>query len=98
MTEILTQDHFTPHVGKLVRFAGTRHALVLDRVEGDGKIPEGWPRAPFALFFRGPAGAAALIPEGLYDCEIENGPSVNLYVIPIHTTAPGRQEYQSVFN
>jgi len=98
MTEILTKDHFTPHVGKLVRVAGTRQALVLDRVEGDGEVPKGWPRAPFVVVFRGSAGRDALLPEGLYDCEIEDGPSVNLYVIPIHTTVPGRQEYQSVFN
>lgn len=98
MTELLTRDHFTPHVGKLVRFAGTPHALILDRVEGDDVVPAGWPRAPFLVIFRGPAGRPALLPEGLYDCEIEDGPIVNLYVMPVHTTTPGRQEYQAAFN
>jgi len=98
MTETLTQDQFRPHVGKLARFAGTRHALVIDRVDGDGQVPAGLSRAPFVIVFRGPAGREALLPEGLYDCEIEDGPTVNLYVMPIHTPAPGRQEYQAVFN
>ena len=98
MTEVLTQDHFAPHVGKLARFVGTRHALVIDRVEGDGRVPDGMARAPFVVIFRGPVGREALLSEGLYDCEIEAGPTVNIYVMPIHTPAPGRQEYQAVFN
>jgi hypothetical protein len=98
MDDTLTLDHFKPHVGKLVHLAGTRQALVLDRVEGDGKIPQGWPRAPFLVIFRGPPGRDVLVPEGSYDCEIENGPKLNLYLMPIYTPSRERQEYQSAFN
>jgi hypothetical protein len=38
------------------------------------------------------------MPEGLYAAEVENGPRFDLYVIPIHTRAPDRQDYQAVFN
>ena len=98
MDEPLTKDHFTPHVGKLVRIVGTRHALGLDHVEGDGKIPAGWPRAPFIVVFRGPPGRDSLLPEGSYDCDVEGGPTFNLYIMPIHTPALDRQEYQAAFN
>jgi hypothetical protein len=67
-------------------------------VEGEpGPPPAGYSRAPFAVIFRGPRGQDHL-PGGIYDCEIEGGPALNLHVSPIHTEQRDRQEYQSVFN
>ena len=54
-------------------------------------------RKPFTLIFRGPK-ETDVMPEGLYECEFEGGPSYSLYVIPIFTPQPGRQDYQSAFN
>jgi hypothetical protein len=48
------------------------------------------------LIFRGPAGD--LLREGLYVLEVEGGPSFELYVIPVHTPARDRQDYQAAFN
>jgi hypothetical protein len=39
-----------------------------------------------------------VLPEGLYTFDVENGPSFELYVMPIHTPARDRQDYQSSFN
>lgn len=96
MDELLTLEHFTPHVGKLVRFRDTDFAFPIDRIEG-GKPPPGWLRVPFLVIFRGPRDGRVL-PEGFYVCEIEGGPTYDMYVAPIHTPAPGSQEYQAAFN
>jgi hypothetical protein len=96
--EILTIEHFKPHSGKTVRFKGTPYAFVLDRVEGDPTPPPaGYDRAPFIVIFRGPS-KTDVMRAGIYDCAIDGGPTYSLHVMPIQTSAPDRQEYQSVFN
>jgi hypothetical protein len=95
--DILTTEHFKPHVGKVVRFRGTPFSLTLERIEGrDEPPPPGFQRAPFLVIFRGPRDA--VIPTGTYECEIEAGPTYSLYVMPIHTAEREWQEYQSAFN
>jgi hypothetical protein len=96
--DVLTIEHFKPHAGKTVRFKGTPYAFVLDRVEGDsGPPPAGYNRAPFVVIFRGPS-KTDVMRAGIYDCEIDGGPTYSLHVMPMHTSRPDRQEYQSVFN
>ncbi len=91
--DILTFDRFVPHAGKRFRFAAARRVLTLDRVDSEG----GRDRRPFTLIFCEPR-QRDVLPEGLYDCEVEDGPSFRLYVAPIHTPRPDRQDYQAVFN
>jgi hypothetical protein len=99
MSEQLTPEHFLPHVDKVFRVRSGRHALKLVNVEvrplqeWEAKIV---PRQPFNLIFRGPPGD--VLAEGLHTLEVEDGPSFELYVIPIFTTVPGRQDYQAPFN
>jgi uncharacterized protein DUF6916 len=95
MTEQLTPDTFLPHVDKNFRVKGGRHALKLARVETSPKI-EGFARRPFTLIFSGTPGD--VLAEGLYTFEVEAGFAFDLYVIPVHTPALGRQDYQAVFN
>jgi hypothetical protein len=98
MSVLLQIDEFEPHVGKLFHFRGTRYALPLDRIVSDGKpIAPGAKRQPFILIFRGPK-EGEFLPEGLYECEVEGGPTYHLYVNPIHTPQSNRQEYQAAFN
>jgi hypothetical protein len=98
MTELLTIEHFRPHVGKRVRFRGTRYAFTIDRLEGGVTPPSaGWSRSPFIVIFSGPS-KTEVMPTGLYECEIEDGPVYSLHVMPIHTPRPDRQEYQAAFN
>jgi hypothetical protein len=98
MDELIKIEHFEPHVGKICRFKGTPHALALDRISSNRRrLPKGVKRRPFTVIFRGPKEPAAL-PEGLYECEIEGGPTVSIYINPIFTPAPDCQEYQAVFN
>jgi hypothetical protein len=98
MDELLQIEYFKPHVGKLVRFKGTRFAFPLERIISDRKrLPKGVKRRPFVLIFAGPK-EREYLPEGLYDCEIEGGPTYRIYVNPIHTPEPDRQEYQAVFS
>lgn len=96
--DILTIENFKPHVGKTVRFKGTSYAFVLDRVEGDPRPPPaGYARSQFLVIFRGPS-KSDVMPPGMYECEIDGGPTYGLYVMPIETSLPERQEYQSAFN
>ena len=98
MGEFLLIDHFQPHVGKVFRFKGTRYAMPLHRIQTHpgGGVPPGMKREPFILIFRAPKEPEHM-PEGSYECEIEDGPTHRLYVMPIMTPEPGVQDYQSVF-
>jgi len=98
MDELLLIEHFKPHVGKIFHFKGTRYALPLDRIiSGRKRLPKGMKRRPFILIFSGPK-AHEHLPEGLYDCEVDGGPTYRMFVNPIFTPAPDRQEYQAVFS
>ena len=55
MDDLLQIDDFKPHVGKIFRFKGTRHACPLDHIVSDHqRLSEGMKRQPFILIFRGP--------------------------------------------
>jgi hypothetical protein len=98
MGEMLQIEDFKPHVGKLVRFKGTRFAFPLDRIISDRKrLPKGTKRRPFILIFRAPK-EREYMPDGMYECEIAGGPTHLMYVNPIQTPAPEWQEYQAVFS
>jgi hypothetical protein len=99
MTEQLTPEHFLPHLNKVFHVAGWRHALTLQTV--DIRRLEEWerqilPRQPFNLIFSGPRDE--VLREGLYALQVENGPSLNLYVMPVRTVERDRQNYQAAFN
>jgi hypothetical protein len=99
MAESLTAEHFLPHVDKTFRVKGGQHAFRLARVEVlklSAQEATQVPRPPFTLIFSGPPGN--VLHEGLYVVEVEAGPQFELYVIPVHTPAPGRQDYQAAFN
>jgi hypothetical protein len=96
MTEQLTAEHFHPHVNKVFRVRGGRHALTLSSVEVAGAALPAQQRQPFNLIFSGPPGD--VLHEGLYTLEVENGPQFELYVMAIHTPMPDRQDYQALFN
>jgi hypothetical protein len=99
MSQDLTLEHFQPHVNKTVRVDGWHHALTIARI--DTRKLEEWekdviPRQPFIVIFRGPPGD--VLPEGMRELHIEGGPSFTLYMMPIFTPQPDRQNYQAVFN
>lgn len=95
MTAALAAETFAPHVGKAVSLSNG-HRLTLVAVE----IPKLRTDAPaqkgFTLILRGPASPVA--PEGLHTLTLENGPTFDLYVIPVHTPSPDHQDYQVVVN
>jgi uncharacterized protein DUF6916 len=99
MDEDLTAEHFLPHVNKTFRVRGAPHAFTLSRVDGPAggapALPSGI-RQPFNLVFSGPPGD--VLKEGFYSVDAENGPHFQLYIIPIHTPARNRQDYQAAFN
>ena len=97
MVEPLRHEDFAPHVGKRFRFPGWNGTLHLASIETHPRAGmPGSTRTPFILLFHGPVGE--ILPEGLYLADIEDGPTLELYIMPIHTVAPGRQEYQAPFN
>ena len=99
MDELLKPDDFTPYVDRVFRVRNGGHALTLTAVEQ--RRLESWEtqmqlREPFNLIFRGPMGD--VLRAGLYTLDVEDGPAFELYVIPIHTPARDRQNYQAAFN
>jgi hypothetical protein len=99
MTEQLTAERFLPYLNKVFRVKGGRHALTLSRVEtadaGTGEPQTGQQR-PFTLIFSAPPGD--VLAEGLYAFAVEASAVFELYVMPVHTPSPDRQDYQAVFN
>ncbi len=96
MTEYLTPAYFLPQIDKTFRVKGGRHGLVLRQVDIGAPDPSGEFRQPFTLIFSGPPGD--VLPEGSYGLDVVDGPTFEVYVMPIHTPARGRQDYQAVFN
>jgi Domain of unknown function (DUF6916) len=99
MAEVLTLEHFTPHVEKEFRAPEWPHPLKLRRI--DTRQLEEWEREmvrrqPFILIFSGPP--REVIREGFYTVSVADGPSFGLYIIPIQTLQRDRQDYQAVFN
>lgn len=100
---VLTADTFAPHVGTSFKVEGGRHVLSLSEVERLENQPgHGDPAyRPFTLIFSGPPGD--LLAEGMHTLTPEGGAQAggtayDLYLIPVHTPEPGRQDYQAVFN
>jgi hypothetical protein len=99
MSEPLTSEHFRPHLNKVFRIEDDGRTFTLTRVDSGHPdsyaLPPGM-RRPFNLIFDGPVGD--VVPAGLYTLRVEDGPSFDLYVMPIYTPAAGRQDYQAAFN
>jgi len=87
--DVLRHEDFAPHVNKRFRFEGWHGALRLVEIVGG-------PDRPFTLLFCGPV--AAVLPEGLYTATVDDAQCFDFYIMPIHTPASGRQDYQAVFN
>jgi hypothetical protein len=97
MEKLLQIEDFEPHVGKRFHFKGTRFTLPLDRIlTNEPGMAQVGKRRPFILIFRA-VKEREHMPDGIYDCEIEGGPTHRMYVNPIQTPAPEWQEYQAVF-
>ncbi|MBO9557901.1 MAG: hypothetical protein J7515_04865 [Caulobacter sp.] len=95
---VLTADTFAPHVGTSFQVEGGRHVLSLSEIERFQPEPgHGDPNfQPFVLIFSGPPGD--VLAEGMHTMKVEDGTAYDLYLIPIHTPEPGRQNYQALFN
>jgi hypothetical protein len=94
----LTADTFAPHVGAAFRVEGGHHVLSLSQIERFEAQPGHGDRAiqPFVLIFSSPPGD--VLAEGMHTITHEDGAAYDLYLIPVHTPAQGRQDYQAVFN
>jgi hypothetical protein len=94
MAERPTPETFQPFVGQTFKIGDGRYAFELANIEV-GAEQSGWGFRPFTLIFQGPPGD--VLPEGMYALAADGGAGFDLYLMPIHTPAPGRQDYQSVF-
>lgn len=95
MSEVISAEIFTPHIGKRVLLPDG-HRLTLLAVDQRGSEAPGAPRSAFSLILSG--APAPIVPEGLHRLTLEDGASFDLYLIPIHTPSLDRQDYQIVFN
>jgi hypothetical protein len=97
MSRILTVQDCFAHLGETVTPKGQHRALTLVSVDTAGpRGNDGTTRGSFTLILCGPPDD--VLPEGLYDVALANQPDFALYIIPIHTVARDRQNYQVVFN
>jgi hypothetical protein len=97
MIRILRHEDFAPYVDKPFRFAGWHGSLRLSRIELPARpVPANAERATFTLIFQGVRGD--VLPEGMRTATAEDGSSFEIYIMPIHTPSPDRQDYQAVFN
>jgi hypothetical protein len=96
MTGILRHEDFAPHVDKQFRFAGWHGSLRLARIEVPPDVAADAGRLSFTLIFQGVRGD--ILAEGLRTATAEDGSSFEFYIMPIHTPAADRQDYQVVFN
>jgi len=97
MTEMPTAEFFEPHIGKSCRLGEAPVTLNLVQVERYEHLkPAGSARTPFLVLLSGPK--QPVVPEGFHRVAIEDGPSLELYVIPILTPGRDHQHYQIVFN
>ena len=103
MMTVLTHRDFEPYLGVPFRIAGWPHMLRLAAVDvrhGQSRPDNSGP--PFTLIFHGPRGA--LLPEGSHSATPEQSSgaaptaAMVFHIMPIHTTAADRQEYQAIFN
>ncbi|HWA63235.1 MAG TPA: hypothetical protein VG939_17800 [Caulobacteraceae bacterium] len=85
---------FEPLVGRTFHF-DTGHELALTRIE-TGRQSPGF-RQPFTLVFSGPPGPGYMR-EGTRTCRLDDGEPFALYVAPVQTHDPARQDYQAAFN
>ena len=97
MAEPLTHQDFQPHLGRSFRFDGRPQVLRLSEIDVRDRPPApGLSYKSFILIFSG--ARDDLLPEGHYGCEAEGGARFELYIMPIHTPAHDRLDYQAVFN
>jgi hypothetical protein len=97
MTRILRHEDFAPHVDKQFRFSGWHGSLRLAGIELSAHPAAiAGARAPFTLIFQGVRGD--VMAQGLRTATAEDGSSFEFYIMPIHTPATDRQDYQAVFN
>jgi hypothetical protein len=97
MDQVLTPADFAPHLGKVFRADG--HPQALTFVTLIDRPPPGWPagmRPPFSLILR--SDPSPILPEGFYRFSIDDGPSFELHIMPVHTPSRAYQEYQIAFN
>jgi len=84
-------------VNKQFRFSGWHGSLRLARIEQPARPgPADADRAPFTLIFQGVRGD--VLPDGMRTATAEDGSRFEIYIMPIHTPATDRQDYQAVFN
>ena len=96
MTDAPDATSFAPYIGKTVSLPDG-HTLVLVGVDQrDGHALGTAMRAPFSLKLRGPP--APIVPEGMHRLVFDDATGFELYLIPVHTPARDRQDYQVVFN
>jgi hypothetical protein len=98
MTEQLTCDMFSEHVGETFRLAlESGDTLDLELIEAElSRIQETKSdRAPFALVFRGDP--ETVLPQCLYHLKHDTMGDVSLFLVPIGPDEQGMQ-YEAVFN
>jgi hypothetical protein len=97
MSEPLTHELFRPHLGHRFRFGGRSELLKLEKIDVKEQPPlPGLTYKAFTLIFTGPR--EQVLPEGFYAAEAEGGTRFDFYIMPIHTPARDRQDYQAIFN
>jgi hypothetical protein len=102
MLETFTAQTFTPLVGQPFRIGradGPPVEIELIKVTewgslGSGGRPDGPPRTPFALLFRGPQ--AGSLPQQIYPVEHDQLGAFDLFLVPVGPDDAGMR-YEAIF-
>lgn len=97
MLETLTDASFSPHVGTTCRLHAAPGAPSVDLVIAEVQVYKwGAPghRAPFSVFFRGPADRP--LQQKIYRLEHDQLGTLDLFLVPLGPDAGG-QRYEAVF-
>jgi hypothetical protein len=97
MLDALTDSSFSPHVGTACRLFTAPGAAPIELTISEVQLfkwgaPER--RAPFSVFFHGPAGPP--LPQGIHHLEHDQLGTLDLFLVPIGPDAQG-QRYEATF-
>lgn len=90
------REDFEPHLGKSFRFPGWHGVLRLAAIQDvsvHGVSSD--MRPPFVAIFQGPPNN--VLAQGVYDAATDDGVELCFHIMPIHTPAADRQDYQALF-
>jgi hypothetical protein len=95
MTEDLTREHFSGHIGEMFHVAAGEHTFALKLVEAAPGAKSLRPGGAFSLVFIGPP--APVLPQASYPMRHDALGRIGIFIVPVGPR-DGGMSYEAVFN